>query len=529
MEQVITISLNGYPYKLTAEAYNLLRDYLDALINRFGQSNEAKETYDAIEARIGELISERQGDGGSPVAPETIAEIIGILGKPEDIDEEQERQEARNAKADAEETSEKERNRMRLYRDPDNAMIGGVCAGIAARLGVNANIVRLLFLIGFLFFGASIFVYIALWVAVPVARTPLQKLRMKGKPITLDSIRNETYQNYKNFRRAGNAGKQAQPQDSLKQFGNLLAFFAVSLSRIALKLIAIIFIAVGALGASAITAFLIAALSSDLTFLDKFFDDTALSALSLLGWSAAPRAIAVAVWGVVFVPLASFAVAGVRLLTNSRIPKIISACALVFWILCIITLVFLTPITSWKVNSHLSHSDEEYAIPMRPNDTLAIDLRGSTNWEKNVLLNPFSTPTISIQSTDEDVPSIRTRYDIVTLDQTNAESYEGLYKPFIDTARVRISTTRPKLTGDPRTVFLNVRSIIYLPEGCCVKLTPAAAKKASALSEQKTLRGSRLAKGAWQMRDGYLYPIGGETEQSTDEQLLQDETQEDPS
>ena len=41
MEQVITISLNGYPYKLTAEAYNLLRDYLDALINRFGQSNEA--------------------------------------------------------------------------------------------------------------------------------------------------------------------------------------------------------------------------------------------------------------------------------------------------------------------------------------------------------------------------------------------------------------------------------------------------------------------------------------------------------
>ena len=499
MEQVITISLNGYPYKLTAEAYNLLRDYLDALINRFGQSNEAKETYDAIEARIGELISERQGDGGSPVAPETIAEIIGILGKPEDIDEEQERQEARNAKADAEETSEKERNRMRLYRDPDSAIIGGVCAGIAARLGVNANIVRLLFLIGFLFFGASIFVYIALWVAVPVARTPLQKLRMKGKPITLDSIRNETYQNYKNFRRAGNAGKQAQPQDSLKQFGNLLAFFAVSLSRIALKLIAIIFIAVGALGASAITAFLIAALSSDLTFLDKFFDDTALSALSLLGWSAAPRAIAVAV------------------------------CALVFWILCIITLVFLTPITSWKVNSHLSHSDEEYAIPMRPNDTLAIDLRGSADCEKNVLLNPFSTPTISIQSTDEDVPSIRTRYDIVTLDQTNAESYEGLYKPFIDTARVRISTTRPKLTGDPRIVFLNVRSIIYLPEGCCVKLTPAAAKKASALSEQKTLRGSRLAKGAWQMRDGYLYPIGGETEQSTDEQLLQDETQEDPS
>lgn len=56
-------------------------------------------------------------------------------------------------------------NPHRLYRDPSRAMIGGVCAGIAAYFGVEAWKVRLIavavFLIGF---GQIALVYIALWI-----------------------------------------------------------------------------------------------------------------------------------------------------------------------------------------------------------------------------------------------------------------------------------------------------------------------------------------------------------------------------
>ncbi|MQA11622.1 MAG: PspC domain-containing protein [Pseudonocardiaceae bacterium] len=57
-----------------------------------------------------------------------------------------------------------------LTRNPDRAMIGGVCAGLAERFGMRANTVRLLFVLSCILPGPQFLIYIALWIIIPKRR-----------------------------------------------------------------------------------------------------------------------------------------------------------------------------------------------------------------------------------------------------------------------------------------------------------------------------------------------------------------------
>jgi phage shock protein PspC (stress-responsive transcriptional regulator) len=46
-------------------------------------------------------------------------------------------------------------------------VIGGVCAGLAARFGWSPNVVRLLFVLSCVLPGPQFLVYIVLWVLIP--------------------------------------------------------------------------------------------------------------------------------------------------------------------------------------------------------------------------------------------------------------------------------------------------------------------------------------------------------------------------
>ena len=82
----------------------------------------------------------------------------------------------------------------RLMRDPDNAILGGVCAGIAAYWGINPLWVRLLFIFSpFITFGTSLLIYIVLWISMPEAQTAAEKLQMRGEEVTLDSLKNFSF------------------------------------------------------------------------------------------------------------------------------------------------------------------------------------------------------------------------------------------------------------------------------------------------------------------------------------------------
>jgi phage shock protein PspC (stress-responsive transcriptional regulator) len=55
----------------------------------------------------------------------------------------------------------------RLRRSVRDGWIAGVCGGIARLTGVESWIWRMLFVLGLLFGGFTIFVYVVLWIFVP--------------------------------------------------------------------------------------------------------------------------------------------------------------------------------------------------------------------------------------------------------------------------------------------------------------------------------------------------------------------------
>lgn len=69
----------------------------------------------------------------------------------------------------------------RLYRDPDHAKIGGVCAGLANYYGMETWVVRCIAVTGLLFLGQIVFP--AYWIAYFVMDTP-QKAQQRREPQT---------------------------------------------------------------------------------------------------------------------------------------------------------------------------------------------------------------------------------------------------------------------------------------------------------------------------------------------------------
>jgi phage shock protein C len=59
-------------------------------------------------------------------------------------------------------------NEKRLVRVEEGRMIAGVCTGLAAYLGVDATVIRLIFALLAVFGGGGLLIYIILWLIMPM-------------------------------------------------------------------------------------------------------------------------------------------------------------------------------------------------------------------------------------------------------------------------------------------------------------------------------------------------------------------------
>ncbi|GIL12901.1 MAG: PspC domain-containing protein [Chloroflexi bacterium] len=57
----------------------------------------------------------------------------------------------------------------KLTRSSTDKRVAGVCAGLAEYFGVDATLVRLIFVIATLFGGPGLVLYIVLWIVMPEA------------------------------------------------------------------------------------------------------------------------------------------------------------------------------------------------------------------------------------------------------------------------------------------------------------------------------------------------------------------------
>jgi phage shock protein PspC (stress-responsive transcriptional regulator) len=92
-------------------------------------------------------------------------------------------------------TIEEDKTVKKFYRNPEDKVLGGVASGLAAYFGVDIGVVRLLFVLGIVLFGAGFLLYIVLWLISPQANTLTEKMEMQGQPITLSNIEYSIKQN----------------------------------------------------------------------------------------------------------------------------------------------------------------------------------------------------------------------------------------------------------------------------------------------------------------------------------------------
>lgn len=200
MKKNITINFFGTLYAIDEDAYELLNRYLGDMKRYFSRKEGGEEIADDIEHRVAELMLELKNDGREPIDIVLVKEIIGRIGNPEELDEASGEGESGSATGHrGREWFSEQVSKKRLYCNPDDKLLCGVLSGIACYLGIDPVWVRLIVValailpIPFIYisFWTVLIIYFVLALIIPEAKTPEERLRMHGKPVTMENLNEE--------------------------------------------------------------------------------------------------------------------------------------------------------------------------------------------------------------------------------------------------------------------------------------------------------------------------------------------------
>ncbi len=85
-------------------------------------------------------------------------------------------------------TLKEDKKMKKMYRNPDDRVLGGVASGAAAYFGTDVVVIRVLLVLSILLGGAGLIAYLILWIILPEATTITDKVQMKGESVTLSNI-----------------------------------------------------------------------------------------------------------------------------------------------------------------------------------------------------------------------------------------------------------------------------------------------------------------------------------------------------
>ena len=147
MTKVFNINLGGLPLTIDEDAYETLSSYLKTIHNHFRSSEGYEEITTDIEARMAELFQEKLGSRPI-VSLKDVKGVIAIMGTPEDFGAEPMEEPTANEPKSKFGKKWRIKTGKRLFRNPDEEVVGGVCSGIAAYFGISDPLwVRLAFVL----------------------------------------------------------------------------------------------------------------------------------------------------------------------------------------------------------------------------------------------------------------------------------------------------------------------------------------------------------------------------------------------
>lgn len=180
MKKVLNIGLGGRSFIIDEDAYNRLQAYLEHFRSKLA-GDPSQEIMEDLESRIAELfLKEIANPSQQTVGLALVERVTSQLGMPD------------GAAEPGADTPPYERAvpklPKKLYRNPDERVIGGVCSGLSSFIGLDLTVVRVLMVVLFFSATAGFWLYVILWIVTPKAVTPAQKCEMFGLPVTAENM-----------------------------------------------------------------------------------------------------------------------------------------------------------------------------------------------------------------------------------------------------------------------------------------------------------------------------------------------------
>ena len=446
MQKVVKVSIANIAFTLEQDAHELMRDYLERLQIHYESSPNCGEILSEIESRIAELLSER-GYRDKVVPPETVQEIIDILGRPEDFDSEAE-------------SGDQPRNRKRVFRDPDNKILGGVCGGLGAYFSVDPLIFRIAFAVWVFFFfwlevfadwgwGMSVlgmFAYVILWISMPEARTVEQRYNMKGGSVSLKNIQKTVEKEAKDVSRKVSRGVK----EGVRSTGG----FWKALGRCFGIIFGALFFLIGMAGcaASLLAVFGIGIWNGLHAFGTSWF-------LSVITDTPAWVSVLISVLTciTVILPFIGLLYAGILILFRLKSPR--WKPGLIIFIVWVVSLLGLIGVSAGSLSTvrSMDCSIHESRLPVR--DTLFIEFAGCSQWKDFDVL----------------VDAGRNSYDLLYMGKNGSDPCLVIYPDlYVGTARDSVSKVvsyaeEPIIfSSDIRTTDIDRQMRVFLRKGTCV-------------------------------------------------------------
>lgn len=205
MQRIIQINIVGRVVPIEEEAYQVLKNYIASLERQFAREMGKDDIIHDIENRIAELFFIRLNSGAPAIDKTDVQKVIDTLGAANELND-------TTANAYARPVSNTEQTNQhyayeparRLYRNPNDKVIGGVCSGVANYFDIDPVIVRLTFAVLFLAAGIGLLTYILAWVIIPVAKTPADLGYMTtGKPMDFNTIQRNMTEELQDLKKRG--------------------------------------------------------------------------------------------------------------------------------------------------------------------------------------------------------------------------------------------------------------------------------------------------------------------------------------
>jgi phage shock protein PspC (stress-responsive transcriptional regulator)/tetrahydromethanopterin S-methyltransferase subunit G len=369
MNKTVNINLGGIFFHIDEDAYQKLTKYFDAIKRSLTNASGQEEILNDIEMRVSELLTERQKTEKHVVTTKEVDEVIAIMGQPEDyrIDNPEETQKTANFNSNKNATHLK-----KLYRDKENATVGGVLAGLGHYFGVEKVWLRLAALILLLCFGTGVLLYFILWIAIPEAKTTAEKLEMTGEPVNISNIERKVREEFDNvsdklksadYDKMGNHFK-----NSAEKVGNTLGEIIETIMKAFSKVIGVLIILSG-LSTLILLLIGIFALGSNV-----FIDFPWSNFIESGNYSDYPAwTFGLVMFFAVGIPFFFFTVLGFKLLspTIKSISRTVSYTLLAIWIIAV-TLAISIGIQQAMAFSEDGREIEKKYLTLQPTDTLNI-------------------------------------------------------------------------------------------------------------------------------------------------------------